>query len=60
MDREDKKQLERERTSRRRPARPAGGGRLNGQEKEPEQDETASTFWDTDQHSDAPGLFGTG
>jgi hypothetical protein len=28
--------------------------------KGPEQDETDSTTWDTDQHSDAPGPFGTG
>ena len=28
--------------------------------QEPEQDETDSTTWDTDQHSDAPGPFGTG
>jgi hypothetical protein len=28
--------------------------------KAPEQDETDSTFWDTDQHSDAPGPTGTG
>jgi hypothetical protein len=28
--------------------------------KGPEQDETDSTFWDTDQHSDAPGPTGTG
>ena len=28
--------------------------------QQPEQDETDSTFWDTDQHSDAPGPFGTG
>jgi hypothetical protein len=27
---------------------------------EPEQDETDSTFWDTDEHSDAPGPTGTG
>ena len=26
----------------------------------PEQDTTDSTFWDTDEHSDAPGPFGTG
>ena len=28
--------------------------------QQPEQDGTASTIWDTDQHSDAPGPFGTG
>ena len=28
--------------------------------QKPEQDGTASTTWDTDQHSDAPGPFGTG
>jgi hypothetical protein len=31
-----------------------------GKKKAPEQDETASDFWDTDQRSDAPGPFGTG
>ena len=29
-------------------------------EQHPKQDETDSTFWDTDQHSDAPGPHGTG
>jgi hypothetical protein len=28
--------------------------------QEPEQDETDSTLFDTDQHSDAPGPTGTG
>jgi hypothetical protein len=28
--------------------------------QEPEQDGTDSSFWDTDQHSDAPGPTGTG
>ena len=28
--------------------------------KGPEQDDTDSTTWDTDQHSDAPGPTGTG
>jgi hypothetical protein len=28
--------------------------------QQPEQDETDSTTWDTDQHSDAPGPHGTG
>jgi hypothetical protein len=31
-----------------------------GKPKGPEQDETDSTTWDTDQHSDAPGPTGTG
>jgi hypothetical protein len=31
-----------------------------GSPKGPEQDETDSTIWDTDQHSDAPGPTGTG
>ena len=30
------------------------------EEQDPEQDETDSTTWDTDQHSDAPGPTGTG
>jgi hypothetical protein len=28
--------------------------------QDPDQDETDSTTFDTDQHSDAPGPFGTG
>jgi hypothetical protein len=28
--------------------------------QEPEQDGTADSLFDTDQHSDAPGPFGTG
>jgi hypothetical protein len=28
--------------------------------QKPEQDDTDSTTWDTDQHSDAPGPTGTG
>jgi hypothetical protein len=32
-----------------------------GEQQEPKQaQEESSTFWDTDQHSDAPGPFGTG
>jgi hypothetical protein len=31
-----------------------------GQADEHPQDGTDSTTWDTDQHSDAPGPFGTG
>ena len=32
-----------------------------GQDQEPEQaKEESSTTWDTDEHSDAPGPFGTG
>jgi hypothetical protein len=32
-----------------------------GQEQEPKQaQEDSSTLWDTEQHSDAPGPFGTG
>ena len=31
-----------------------------GQEQEPKQaDEDSSSTWDTDEHSDAPGPFGT-
>jgi hypothetical protein len=30
------------------------------EEQEPEQDETDSSVFDTDEHSDAPGPFGTG
>jgi hypothetical protein len=32
-----------------------------GQDQEPKQaEEDSSTSWDTEQHSDAPGPFGTG
>jgi hypothetical protein len=31
-----------------------------GEPKGPKQDDTDSTFWDTDEHSDAPGPTGTG
>ncbi|MDQ3588553.1 MAG: hypothetical protein M3350_04890 [Actinomycetota bacterium] len=33
-----------------------------GEEQEPKQadSEESSTFWDTEQHSDSPGPFGTG
>jgi hypothetical protein len=31
-----------------------------GQKREIPDDGTDSTTWDTDQHSDAPGPFGTG
>ena len=32
-----------------------------GQDQEPKQaQQDSSTTWDTDQHSDAPGPFGTG
>jgi hypothetical protein len=37
----------------------AHGG--SGQEQEPKQaEEESSSLWDTKQHSDAPGPFGTG
>ena len=32
----------------------------DGERQDPPQDGTDSTTWDTDQHSDAPGPFGTG
>lgn len=35
------------------------GGTEESERKNP-QDGTESTFWDTSQHSDAPGPFGTG
>ena len=39
----------------------AAAGHDSGQEQEPKQaQEDSSTLWDTDQHSDAPGPFGTG
>jgi hypothetical protein len=30
------------------------------EKQEPEQDDTASSLFDTEEHSDAPGPFGTG
>ena len=38
----------------------AAASDAEGEAGEPEQDETDSTFWDTDEHSDAPGPTGTG
>ncbi len=36
-------------------------GHDSGQEQEPKQaQEDSSSLWDTEQHSDAPGPFGTG
>ncbi len=31
-----------------------------GQDQEPKQAQEDSTTWDTEEHSDAPGPFGTG
>ena len=38
----------------------AAAADAKGEAGEPEQDETDSSFWDTDEHSDAPGPTGTG
>ena len=39
-----------------------GAAPQSGEEQQPKQadPEESSSFWDTDQHSDAPGPFGTG
>ena len=42
-------------------AKEEGAQAERGEEQEPKQaGEDSSTFWDTEQHSDAPGPFGTG
>ena len=42
-------------------AKEEGAQADRGEEQEPKQaGEDSSTFWDTEQHSDAPGPFGTG
>ncbi len=40
----------------------AHGGEGQGQDQDPKQadPERSSTTWDTEEHSDAPGPFGTG
>ena len=39
----------------------AGAEAHGGEEQKPKQaEEESSTLWDTEQHSDAPGPFGTG
>jgi hypothetical protein len=53
MGRDDEEQVEEERDKQ-------AAAKSEGKPKAPEQDETASTTWDTDQHSDAPGPTGTG
>ncbi len=53
MDRDEDKQVEEERDKQ-------AAAKSEGKPKAPEQDGTASTTWDTDQHSDAPGPTGTG
>lgn len=45
--------------NREHPEKAAAEGREGQGAKHP-QDGTQSTTWDTDQHSDAPGPFGTG
>ncbi len=53
-------QTDRQRFRDRTPQEKAADGG-DGQDQEPRQaDEDSSSLWDTDQHSDAPGPFGTG
>ena len=42
-------------------SKPAGAQADQGEGQEPKQagDDDSSSFWDTGQHSDAPGPFGT-
>lgn len=42
------------------PAQHAARHEPGGEEENHPQGETGSTTWDTEQHSDAPGPFGTG
>jgi hypothetical protein len=43
-----------------RPKQHAALHELGGEDEKNPQDTTDSVTWDTDQHSDAPGPFGTG
>jgi hypothetical protein len=62
MDREDRDQVDEERDAEEPGERDkqSAAAASTEESKGPEQDETDSTTWDTDQHSDAPGPFGTG
>jgi hypothetical protein len=61
MDREDRNQIDEERDEQEPGERDKQSAAASTEKsKGPEQDETDSTTWDTDQHSDAPGPFGTG
>jgi hypothetical protein len=61
MDREDRDEVDEERDEDEPGERDKESAAAEtGERKGPEQDETDSTTWDTDQHSDAPGPFGTG
>ena len=54
MERDDEEQVEPELDAKQAAAK------AEDRRKASEQDETDSTLWDTDQHSDAPGPTGTG
>ncbi len=43
-----------------RPAQHAARHDAGGEEEKNPPDETENTTWDTEEHSDAPGPFGTG
>lgn len=43
-----------------RPAQHAAQHDPGGEDEEHPQDETDSTTWDSEEHSEAPGPFGTG
>jgi hypothetical protein len=62
MDHEDRNQVDEERDEQQPGERDkqSAAAASTEESKGPEQDETDSTTWDTDQHSDAPGPFGTG
>jgi hypothetical protein len=53
MDTEEKEEVADERNKQ-------AAAKSEGEPKGPPQDDTDSTTWDTDQHSDAPGPTGTG
>lgn len=50
--------MNKDKTDREHPRKAAAEGK--DEKHEHPQDGTDSTTWDTDQHSDAPGPFGTG
>jgi hypothetical protein len=62
MDREDRNKVDEDRDEQEPGERDkqSAAAASTEESKGPEQDETDSTTWDTDQHSDAPGPFGTG
>ena len=60
MEREEEHEQDLEKTESLLEKQRAAASGAKGEAQEPEQDETDSTLWDTDEHSDAPGPTGTG